>query len=98
MSGTILGVADGTGPLLLHETPIGPLTTSGLTTSGLTTSGLTTSGLTTTTTTATKLSAASVASKLSLSLGVIGGVLLTGAIVGAVGLVSYAVTKAAMES
>ena len=104
MAGT-LGVADGTGPLLLH--------TSGATTGGTTTGGITTGGMTTSGTVASAGTSGSVigigklipgisASSVSAgagagilaSLAVVGGALLAGVLVG---LLSYAVTKAAIE-
>ena len=96
MAGIVYGVADGTGPLLLHDTPIGAMTTGGTTTAAVTTAG-TTATTSSAAATTSKLSAVATTAKLSFSWALVGSVLVTGAVITAVGLVSYAVTKAAIE-
>ena len=90
--------------------PIGGSTTGGVTTGGSTTGGVTTGGSTTggittggSTTGGSSLGLSPSASTYSYgtgimaALGVVGTVLVTGALFAGVGLLSYAITKAALE-
>jgi len=99
----ITGVGDGTGPLLLH---VDGTTAGGITTSGMTTSGMVNSaGSVDPSIGIAKLLPGISASSASASTGagilaglaVVGSVLLTGALFAGVGLLSYAITKAAIE-